>query len=89
MAQAINGDSLKRCKVTNFSALLGNQKEIILLAALDKQVFSVEKIGYCDCGVGICGFLFVDREASLLCHFAHFAFGGDSGCFVGEKLEEV
>ena len=66
----------------------GDEEEVVFLAALGEDVFAVEKhVGRC-LGVGVGDFLFVDREAALLGHLAHFALGGEHFGDVGEQVDE-
>ena len=68
------GRTSKNVNVYVFVSLFGDEKEVVLLAFLDDDVFVVEEhVGRCG-RICVADFLFVDGNAALLGEFAHLAF---------------
>ena len=69
------------------SYLLGDEQEVVLLAALCEDVLVVEQEGVVDSHVGVGNLLLVDAHASALCHLAHLTLAGEHGGIVGEQVD--
>ena len=67
--------------------LFCDKQIIILFAPLYDDVFVVEQIAAVDFRIGGCEFLFVDRDATALGEFPHFAFRGEYGSHFGGQFD--
>ena len=66
--------------------LNGFEEEVVFLAFLHEDVFSLKEQVGGGGGVDVGDFFFVDGEAALLGEFAELAFGGEYGGAVGEEV---
>ena len=66
------------------SVSLGDEQEVVLLAALGQDVLVVEQERGIDGHILVGHFLLVDAHTAALGHLAHFALAGEHGGMVGE-----
>ena len=68
--------------------LLGDEQEVVLLAALGQDVLVVEQERGVDGHVLVGHLLLVHAHTAALGHLAHLALAGEHGCVVGEQVDE-
>ena len=67
--------------------LFGYNQVVILLSALHKQIFFIQKVSRSNHLVEGFQLLFIKRNAATLHQFTHLTFGGKNGCIICEQID--